>query len=101
MSVLISFKVPGDLDVFTKSLDERADEFRQLAEKAQAAGAVHHQFALGPDYVMVVDEWDTVEHFQGFFGAPELQAFIGEIGGDSSAPPDFTIGTCVDSADKF
>lgn len=101
MSVLISFKVPGDLDVFTKSLDERADEFGQLAQEAQAAGAIHHQFALGPDYVMVVDEWDSVENFQAFFGSPKLQEFIGEIGGDNSAPPDFTVGTCVDSADKF
>lgn len=101
MSVLISFKVPGDLDIFTKSLDERAEEFRQLGQKAQAAGAIHHQFALGPDFVMVVDEWESVEQFQAFFGAPELQAFIGEIGGDSSAPPDLTIGTCIDSPDRF
>ena len=101
MSVLISFKVPGDLDIFIKSLDARAEDFRQFAEKARAAGAVHHQFALGQDYVMVVDEWDTVESFQAFFGAPDLQAFISEIGGDNSAMPEFTVGTCVDSADKF
>ena len=101
MSVLISFKVPGDIDVFTKSLEARADEFREVAERGKAAGAIHHQFALGPDYVMVVDEWDTVENFQAFFGAPKLQQFISEIGGDNSAMPEFTIGECVDSADKF
>ncbi|RHW26603.1 hypothetical protein D0Z08_12590 [Nocardioides immobilis] len=101
MSVLISFKVPGDVDVFTTSLVDRADEFREFGQAAQAAGALHHQFAVGPDHVMVVDEWDTIEHFQAFFGDPKLQAFIGEIGGDSSAPPDFTIGTCVDSPDRF
>jgi hypothetical protein len=101
MSVLISFKVPGDLDIFTKSLDARADDFRRLSDSAKAAGAVHHQFALGPDYVMVVDEWDTIEHFQEFFGAPDLQAFMSEIGGDNSVRPDFIIGECVDSHDKF
>ena len=26
------------------------------------------------------DEWESVEHFQQFFGNPELQAFIGSVG---------------------
>ena len=101
MSVLVSLKMSGNVDIFTKSIEERAEEFVQIAESAKSAGAMHHQFAVGPDYVMVVDEWDSAEHFEAFFSDPKLQEFIGEIGGDTSVPPDITVGNSVDSADRF
>jgi quinol monooxygenase YgiN len=101
MSVLVSLKVPGDVDIFTKSLEERADEFRQISESAKQVGAIHHQFAVGPDYVLVVDEWDSAEQFETFFTDPKLQQFIGEIGGDTSVPPEITVGTSIDSPDRF
>ena len=80
MSVLVSLKMSGDVDLFTKSLEERAEEFKQIAESAQGVGAIHHQFAVGPDYVLVVDEWDSAEQFEAFFSDPKLQTFIAEVG---------------------
>jgi quinol monooxygenase YgiN len=101
MSVLITMKVKGDTAKFRASLTERADEFEATGKRAQAAGAIHHRFGLGDGYVVVVDEWETAEQFQTFFGDPELQAFIGEIGGDTSAPPEMAISAAVSSPDEF
>lgn len=101
MSVIIATKVSGDTSVFTKSLEERADEYRQWGERGRAAGAIHHQFAVGDGFVLVVDEWESTEAFQKFFGDPEIQAFIGSVGGDPKVAPEVTVGESVDSADKY
>ena len=101
MSVHVTVKMQANSDLFTKSLEERAEDFVRIGQSGKAAGAIHHRFAVGPDYVVVIDEWDTAEHFEAFFSNPELQAFIGEVGGDASAPPEMIFGNLVDSADKF
>lgn len=100
MSVIITTKVSGDTSVFTKSLEERADEYRNWGERGQAAGAIHHQFAIGQGFVLVIDEWESLEAFQKFFGDPEIQAFIGSVGGDPNVAPEITVGESVDSPDK-
>jgi hypothetical protein len=56
MSVIVGVKVFGDTSVFTKSLDERADEYRKLSERSRETGAIHHQFAIGDGFVLVSDE---------------------------------------------
>ena len=101
MSVLLVGKVQGDLAKFRAALDERAEEFAGWAKKAQAAGSIHHRFGVGDGYVLIVDEWETAEQFEAFFGDPELQAFIAACGGDTSAPPDLTIVEAIESADQF
>ena len=101
MSVIIATKVFGDTSVFATSLVERADEYRQWGERGRAAGAIHHQFGLGDGFVLVVDEWESTEAFQIFFGDPEIQAFIGSVGGDPGVAPEITVGESVDSADKY
>ena len=101
MSVIITTKVSGDTNAFTKALEERADEFRAWGERGKAAGALHHQFAIGDGFVLVVDEWESVDAFQNFFGDSEIQAFIGSVGGDPNVAPVTTVGESVDSSDKF
>lgn len=101
MSVIVAVKVFGDTSVFTKSLSERGDEFRKIAEQGRQQGAVHHQFAVGDGFVLVNDEWETVEAFQKFFGNPEMRTFMGSVGADLSKAPEFTVGESVDSPDKF
>ena len=51
--------------------------------------------------MLVVDEWDSVAHFEKFFSTPELQAFIGSTGGDPNTPPEITVTEAVESADQF
>jgi hypothetical protein len=100
MSVLIIGKFKGDTDVFRKALAERAGEFEKFGAAARPAGAVHHRFGVGDGFVVVVDEWESVEQFQQFFGNPELQGFIGSIGA-APEPPEMIICEAVASADQF
>jgi hypothetical protein len=100
MSVLVVVKVPGDTATFRAALADRADEFETIAARGREAGAVHHRFGVGDGFVLVVDEWDSAESFQQFFGDPKLQEFIGEVGGDP-AEPEITITEAIDSPDQF
>lgn len=101
MSVIVATKIFGDTSAFTKSLDERAEEYRDFSARGQEAGAIHHQFAIGDGFVLVIDEWESAAAFQKFFGDPEIQAFIGSVGGDPNKAPEITVGESVDSPDKF
>jgi len=100
MSVLVIGKFQGDTAKFQQSLIDRADEFVQIADAARAQGAVHHRFGVGDGYVVIVDEWGSVEAFQQFFGNPDLQAFIGSVGADP-APPEIIVAQAVTSPDQF
>jgi hypothetical protein len=100
MSVLVIGKFQGDTAKFRQSLTDRADEYAKIGQADEAAGAIHHRFAIGDGFVLVVDEWESVEHFQQFFGDPELQAFIGTVGA-APVPPEITVGEAVASPDEF
>lgn len=100
MSVLVTFKVPGDVGKFQAALSERADEFEVISDRAKRVGAIHHRFGVGPDFVFVSDEWQSAEQFESFFGDPELQTFIGEIG--ASGPPEMMIvSEAISSSSDF
>lgn len=100
MSVLVVAQVPGDVEAFRQALTERSDEFRRIAERGRRAGALSHRFGVGQGFIQVIDEWDTVDHFQQFFGDPELQTFIKSVGG-SGQPADVTTTEAVRSPDQF
>ena len=101
MSIIVAVKVFGDTSAFTKSLEERADDFRAIKARSQEASALHHQLAIGDGFVLVNDEWESAAAFEKFFTDPELQAFIASVGGDPNKAPEITIGESVDSPDKF
>ena len=100
MSVLVTGKFQGDTATFRRSLVDRVDEYAKIADMAQAAGGIHHRFGIGDGFVMIIDEWESVEHFQRFFANPDLQAFIGSVGADP-APPEITITEAVTSPDQY
>jgi hypothetical protein len=99
MSVLVTIKVSGDTDTFRAALADRADEFKQVGDRAQGAGAIHHRFGVGEGFVLAVDEWQTIDQFQAFFADPALQEFIGTIGGREE--PEVTVTEAAASADEF
>jgi heme-degrading monooxygenase HmoA len=101
MSVLIITTVKGDTAKFRQSLTERAGEYEKIGADARTKGAIHHQFGIGDGIVVIVDEWETAEQFQQFFSNPELQAFIGTVGGDTSSPPQVIVSEATHSADQF
>lgn len=100
MSVIVIGKFQGDTATFRQALVERAGEFEKWGQAGRAAGALHHRFGVGDGFVIVVDEWESVDQFQQFFSNPELQAFIGSIGAAPS-PPEMTVAEAVASADEF
>lgn len=100
MSVLITAKFQGDTAKFRQALVDRAGEFTKIADVARTEGAIHHRFGIGDGFVLVVDEWQTVEHFERFFANPDLHAFIGSVGADA-APPEVTVTDAITSPDQF
>lgn len=101
MSVLVGVKVNGDTEKFRRALDERADEFEAVAERAKQNGAIHHRFGMGDGYVVAVDEWESAQQFEAFFADPAMQEFIAAIGGDTSQPPQISVVEAIDSPDQF
>jgi hypothetical protein len=100
MSVVIVSKFSGDTARFRQAVAEQAQQFEMFAERSKAGGAIHHRFAIGDGFVIVVDEWESVEQFQAFMADPELQAFIGTTGAAPS-PPETWIGEAIESADQY
>jgi len=100
MSVLIIGKFEGDAAKFSQALQERGGEFEQIAEQAKAQGAVHHRFGIGDGFVVVVDEWGSVDQFQSFFSDPRLQEFIASTGA-LPGPPELIMAEATPSADQF
>lgn len=101
MSVLIVTKVAGDTARFRQSLTDRAGEYEKISADARGKGAIHHRFGVGNGYIVIVDEWETAEQFQQFFSAPELQAFVASVGGDTSSPPEVDVSERVPSSGEF
>jgi quinol monooxygenase YgiN len=101
MSVIIAAKLAGDTAAFTKSLEDRADEYRKIGERSREKGALHHRFGIGDGFIFINDEWESAEAFEKFFGDPELQKFIGSVGGDTNAAPEIIIVESVDSPEMF
>ncbi len=100
MSVIVVGKFQGDNAVFRRSLTERAGEFEKWRDQARAAGAIHHRFGVGDGYVVIVDEWESMDRFERFFANPELQAFVGSIGANPG-PPEMIISEATASPDEF
>ena len=100
VSVLIIGKFKGDTAKFRQALADRPDEFAKIAEESKTVGGLHHRLGVGDGYVVIVDEWESVEHFQKFMANPDLQAFIGSVGG-APEPPEVIVAEAITSADQF
>jgi len=99
MSVLVTMKVSGDTDQFRQVMETQSDRVSGLADRARAAGCIHHQFAAGDGFVLVVDEWTTAEAFQSFISSDEIAAVMGDMG--AQGEPEITIAEAIDSPDRF
>jgi hypothetical protein len=99
VSVLVTFRVPVDVEKFRSLLDAEPDRFRSIAEQGRAAGGIHHRFGIGEGYVLVNDEWESVEAFQRFFSNPEIAAVMVE--GGALGEPEITFAELIDSPDQF
>ena len=93
-------EIQGDTAKFEQAIADRGDEFAQIAERARAAGGIHHRFGIGDGFVVIVDEWQSAEDFATFFSDPGLQAFIGSVGAEPG-PPEIIIAAAISSPDQY
>ena len=100
MSVIVTLKFQGDVAKFRQAMIDHGDQFAKMAEQAQSSGGIHHRFAVGEDFVLVVDEWESAEHFGKFFANPDLQALVAASGA-APQPPEITIAEAISSPDDY
>jgi len=80
VGVLIVIAVPGDTAKFEAFVAANGARLMEISESAKTAGCTSHRFAIGDGQIVVVDHWDSADHFQTFFSDPALQALMGEMG---------------------
>ena len=100
MSVLVTIRVHGDSNAFQSLMEADPDRFRAIAEDGRSRGAIHHRFGIGDGFVLVVDEWESAEAFQGFFQSnTEIPKLMQEAGARSE--PQITFAEAIESPDQF
>jgi hypothetical protein len=100
MSVLIHLTIPCDTDQFRAVAAQQSDRMVAIAEHGKSLGAIHHRFGIGDGEIVVVDEWDSAESFQGFFdGNEEIAGLMQDAG--ATGPPAFTVYEALETADQF
>jgi hypothetical protein len=99
MSVLVTMRVHGDTGQFRRFLESDGDRLRQLASEARAKGCVHHRFALGGGYVLIVDEWESADAFRSFFSSNTVTRVMRDAG--AQGQPEFEFAEAIESPDQF
>ena len=92
MSVLMVLKIPVDEAGMEQAAREHGDHMKGIAQRGRDRGAIHHAFYSGNGEMIVVDEWESEEAFNGFFEAEaenigQLMAAAGATG--EPGPPTF------------
>jgi hypothetical protein len=100
MSVIVTLRVGGDTERFRSYVAANGEALEAIAEDARARGCLHHRFAVGDGYVLVVDEWDAAESFEDFFRGNEAIATVMRESGAQSQP-EISIGEAIETADTF
>jgi heme-degrading monooxygenase HmoA len=102
MSVIVIVKFPGaHADTFREVYGRHAEMMKAISAEGHSKGAIHHQFVEDENGdVMVIDEWGTLEEFQGFFGAQDdIKKIVGELG--LTGQPDVVSYQVLDTPDRF
>ncbi len=100
MSVIVVGKMTVDPANLEKLWSERKSDFEAVAKEAKAAGAIHHRWAFGDGFVVIVDEWKDAASFQKFFESNSTIPELMQAGGVQGAP-DFTIAEVKQAPDEF
>jgi heme-degrading monooxygenase HmoA len=102
MSVTMMLRIKADAGRLQAVVDGNEARWRAVNGRAKALGAIHHRFLASADgrEIVVIDEWESPEAFQKFFGSsPEIPEIMTEVGVTSE--PDITFWHPVDTADSF
>jgi hypothetical protein len=102
VSVVVIIKFPGaKIGKFKEVYDRHSETMQGIVDEGRSKGAIHHLFAEDENGdVMVVDEWGSMEDFEGFFGAQEdIKKIMSEVG--PTGPPSTLSYQVLDTPDKF
>lgn len=100
MSVMMVMRVEGDTERFRNFIETQGDALAEISEDAKSKGCLHHRFAIGDGYVLVIDEWESPEAFQGFFeGNDAIARVMAESG--AQGEPKISIAEAIESPDMF
>lgn len=101
MSVIVIAHFPvADVATVRRVLASNADLLEEITEDSKALGALHHRFLEGEGELVVLDEWESAEAFQGFFdGNAKVARITGESG--VQGPPRVEVYGAVEAAGTF
>jgi hypothetical protein len=100
MSVTVIAHFPvADVEKAIAGLQSSAALLEEITEDTKASGLIHHTFVAGDGELVVIDEWDTAEHFQSFFENNAMVARVMESAG-VTGPPAVAIYNEVEAAGK-
>jgi heme-degrading monooxygenase HmoA len=99
MSVLMVLRVPGDPDKLEQYAEANSEQLKDIAEDGRSNGAIHHRFFGGDGEIVVVDEWDSEESFQSFFGSQqEIPQIMQAV---ASGEPQISFYRPLNTGDEF
>jgi hypothetical protein len=100
MSMTVIMRFAADPAAWQQYSAANRDQMARIAGEAKAAGCVSHFFAAGNGEVLAVDEWETAEQCQQFFGN---QAEIAEVmrGVGATEPPQVVFYQKLDTGGDF
>lgn len=98
--VIVDFTVP-DLTDATDVMQMNSGTLDDLTRDARRQGAIHHQFYTTDDnHMIALDEWESPEAFQAFFGSnQQIQDLTKQAGIEE--PPKITILNKLEVAGTF
>jgi heme-degrading monooxygenase HmoA len=102
MSVVVLTKVPVSAATFESVVKEKyQDVMLKISKEATSQGCLHHMFTEDDNgQLLIVDEWDELEHFQKFFqGQTDVKRLMEDSG--LSGAPVTTTERILDIADRF
>ncbi len=100
MSVTVIAHFPvANIEEAVAGLKDNAALLNEITEDTKTGGLIHHTFVAGENELVVIDEWDTAEHFQSFFeGNTKVAKVMESIG--VTGPPTVAIYNEVEAAGK-
>lgn len=100
MSVTMIMRVEVDVPTFNSYIEANGSVMEEISEDARSKGCIHHRFAVGDGFVLVIDEWESAEAFQSFFEGNEAVAETMR-GAGVRGEPVISIAEPVDAAGTF
>ena len=99
MSVVMILRTTADAARLEEYAQANPDVLKRITDDAKGRGAIHHAFFAGDGEVVVIDEWESEEAFQGFFSSnEEIPGVMQAVG---AGEPRFVFLRQLDTGDEF